>query len=113
MELKEFILKAVSDITAAVSELQSLNNGAVINPVLPNGTTGTHTKIDGKVRSIERLNFDIAVMASEETNGSGGLSVGGTILGLKVSGGDSDKKENVSMLSFSIPIILPSAKVNF
>lgn len=33
MELKEFIKTAITDITEAVSELQSeLNNGTIVNP---------------------------------------------------------------------------------
>ena len=112
MELKDFIKTAITDITEAVSELQdSIDNGAIINPTLPCGTSSRSVMVDNKVRVIEDLNFDVAVMASEATGIEGGAKVGISIFGARVGTGTNAKTENVSRLTFSIPIVLPSAYV--
>lgn len=68
MELKEFIKTAITDITEAVSELQEeLRNGTIVNPSLTQGEHGKSLVVDNEVRMIERLNFDIAVTATEAT----------------------------------------------
>ena len=112
MELKDFIKTAIADITEAVSELQdSIDNGAIINPTLPCGTSSRSVLVDNKVRVIEDLNFDVAVTATEATGIEGGAKVGISIFGAKVGTGTNAKTENVSRLTFSIPIVLPSTYV--
>lgn len=112
MELKEFIKAAITDITEAVSELQEgLDNGAIINPTLPCGTSSKSVLVDNKVRVIERLNFDVAVTASEATEIEGGAKAGISIFGAKVGTETNAKTENVSRLTFSIPVVLPSTYI--
>lgn len=112
MELKEFIKTAISDITGAVSELQTeLDNGAIVNPTLPRGQHGTHLLVNNEVRIIERLNFDIAVTATEKSEINGNAKAGITVFGAKVGAENTEKMENVSRLTFSIPVILPSTHV--
>ena len=68
MELKEFIKTAIIDITEAVSELQEeLKNGTIVNPSLTQVEHGKSLVVDNEVRMMERLNFDIAVTATEAT----------------------------------------------
>lgn len=113
MELKEFIKAAITDITEAVSELQeSINNGAIINPTLPRRVNDKCIEINNKVRVIENLNFDVAVTASESTGVEGGAKAGISIFGAKIGAGPNAKMENVSRLTFSIPIVLPCAHIN-
>lgn len=112
MELKEFIKTAVTDITQAIYELQSeLDNGAVINPTLPNPVTLKTITIDNKIRPIEQLAFDVAVTASESTDIEGAAKAGISIFGARVGTDTSAKTENVSRLSFSIPIVFPSTLI--
>ena len=112
MELKDFIKAAISDITNAVSELQSeLNNGAVINPTLIKGEVFKTVLIDDEVRMLERLNFDIAVTATEQSELSGNAKAGISVFGAKVGTENVEKTENVSRLTFSLPIVLPSTHV--
>ena len=110
MELKEFIKTAITDITNAVSELQEeLDNGAVLNPILDKGSNGI--VINSEVREVQRLDFDIAVTATETTDVGGKAMTGISVFGAKIGAGNETSTENVSRLTFSIPIVLPSTSV--
>lgn len=112
MELKEFIKTAITDITEAVSELQEeLKNGAILNPTLPQGEHGTHLLVNNEIRMMERLNFDIAVTATEATELNGNAKAGISVFGAKVEAENAEKMENVSRLTFSIPLLLPATHV--
>lgn len=112
MELKEFIKTAISDITEAVSELrEELKNGAIINPSLFQGEHGKTVLVDNEVRMMERLNFDIAVTATEATELNGNAKAGISVFGAKIGTGNAEKTENVSRLTFSIPLLLPATHV--
>lgn len=112
MELKEFIKTAIINITEAVSDLQKeLDNGTVVNPTLFQGEHGKSIVINNDVRMIERLNFDVAVTASESSGLEGGAKAGISIFGAKVGTETNAKTENVSRLTFSIPLVLPSTHV--
>ncbi len=112
MELKDFIKTAITDITEAVSELKGgLNNGAVINPTIMQGEHGKSVLVDNEVRMIERLNFDIAVTASEVTELNGKVKAGISVFGAKVGAENEERVENVSRITFSIPIVLPATHI--
>ena len=112
MELKEFIKTAITDITEAVSELQEeLKNGTIVNPSLTQGEHGKSLVEDNEVRMMERLNFDIAVTATEATELNGNAKVGISVFGAKIGTGNAEKTENVSRLTFSIPLLLPATHV--
>lgn len=112
MELKEFIKTAISDITNAVSELQAeLSNGAIVNPTLPNSIALKTLVVDEEHRPIEQLAFDVAVTASEESGIDGQAKAGISIFGAKVGTATSAKSENVSRISFVIPVVLPTTHV--
>ena len=112
MELKEFIKTAITDITEAISELQSeLDNGAIINPSISRGEYGKAVLVDQGVAPIEHLNFDVAVTATEASNIDGNAKVGISIFGAKVGTESNAKTENVSRLTFSVPIVFPATHV--
>ena len=112
MELKEFIKTASTDITEAVSELQSeLNNGAIVNPTLPNPIALKTLTVDDEIRPIEQLAFDVAVTATEASGIDGSAKVGISIFGAKIGTESSAKTENVSRLTFSVPIVFPTTHV--
>lgn len=112
MELKEFIKAAITDITGAVSELQSeLDNGAIVNPTLPNPIELKTLTVEEEIRPIEHLAFDVAVTVSEASGIEGGAKAGISIFGAKVGTESSSKTENASRLTFSIPIVFPSTHV--
>ena len=112
MELKEFIKTAITDITEAVSELQSeLNNGAIVNPTLPSPIALKTLAVDDEIRPIEQLAFDVAVTATEASGIDGSAKAGISIFGAKIGTESSAKTENVSRLTFSVPIVFPTTHV--
>lgn len=112
MELKEFIKTAITDITEAVSELQEeLKNGTIVNPSLAQGEHGKTLLVDNEVRMMVRLNFDIAVTATEATGLNGNAKAGISVFGAKVGAENKEKTENVSRLTFSLPLVLPTTHV--
>ena len=112
MELKEFIKTAITDITEAVSELQEeLKNGTIVNPSLTQGEHGKSLVVDNEVRMMVRLNFDIAVTATEATGLNGNAKAGISVFGAKVGAENKERTENVSRLTFSLPLVLPTTHV--
>ena len=115
MELKEFIKTAVSDITNAVSELQNeLSNGAIICPSMPNAiSNGTIIDPENKNcnRQISKIDFDVAITvgSSDKTEAGGGLGI--QILSAKIGSDNEEHTENVSRITFSIPVVLPTTHV--
>lgn len=108
MELKEFIKTAISDITGAISELQTeLKNGTIVNPALEKAFDNTSIRINNKLRKIEKLDFDVAVTISETTGIGGAMKAGISILGAKLGTEQSASSQNVSRLTFSIPVLFP------
>ena len=115
MELKEFIKTAITDITEAVSELQNeLDNGAIVSPSLPNPiSNGTIKNPDNnKVnRRISQIDFDVAITVGDTATKDVGGKLGIQILSAKIGGESQTHTENMSRLSFSIPVVLPTAHV--
>ena len=77
MELKDFIKTAITDITEAVSELQSeLENGAIVNPALPNAISTNTIAVDGSNRLISTIDFDVALTVGKADSISGNAKAG-------------------------------------
>lgn len=107
MELKEFIKTALTDITNAVSELQGeLTNGAIVSPSLPENGEKTIV-IDNKNVILTQVAFDVAIIAGGTDTIKGGAKGGLHVFSAKVDGSNEEHTENVSHVSFSIPIVLP------
>ncbi|MEN9059984.1 hypothetical protein [Ponticoccus litoralis] len=108
MDLKEFIVDAISSISEAVkvSDAAISDLGGLVNPGGHiQGVTGTTS---GRfVAPRTTLDFDIAVSASKE--GSAGGSAKAKIFVVEASvGGDAKlRSETVSRLTFSIDVVLP------
>ena len=112
MELKEFIKTAISDITSAISELQSeLQNGAVVSPSMPQPISTKTIDVDGANRLISNVEFDVALTIGNTDTSSGNAKVGIQIFSAKLGGDNQSRTENVSRLTFSIPVIYPTHKV--
>lgn len=111
MELKEFIKTALTDITDAVSELQEeLTNGAVVSPSLSENSEKT-IEIDSKNVILTQVAFDVAITAGGTGTIKGGAKGGLHVFSAKVDGSNEEHTENVSHVSFSIPIVLPQHHV--
>ena len=115
MELKEFIKTALSDITNAVSELQAeLQNGAIVSPSVTNSIANVTVKDpqDNKInRPISKIDFDVAITVGSTDNIEAGGKVGIQIFSAKLGGNNENHTENVSRITFSIPVVLPNTHV--
>lgn len=113
MELKEFIKTAITDIVTAVSELQVelAENGAIVNPPLPHPISNGSVNVGKGNEPIERLTFDVALTTTEASSADGGVKGGVAIFSAKVGAGLQSSSQNVSRLSFAIPVVLPVAEV--
>lgn len=111
MELKEFIKTAVADITNAVSELQKeLRNGAIVSPSLQNNNESTIV-IDNKNMILTQVAFDVAITAGGTDTVRGGAKGGLHVFSASVDGSTEERTENISHVSFTIPIVLPQHRV--
>lgn len=115
MELKEFIKTAISDITDAVNELQEeLSNGAIVSPSLPNPiSNGTviDPENDRINRPISKIDFDVAITVGDTSATGAGVKAGIQIFSAKIGGESQTHTENVSRMTFSIPVVLPTVYV--
>ena len=107
MELKDFIVSAITSLTEGVAEADQKISGAggMVNP-------GTHLH-DGQpkkdfVRPRTTLNFDIAVSATNSKSGGGGITAKILVVEAKLSGDAESRNESVSRLTFSLDVVLPS-----
>ena len=111
MELKEFIKTALADITNAVSELQTeLQNGAIVSPSLPKDGEKS-IAIDNRNVILTQVAFDVAITAGGTDTIKGGVKSGLHVFSAKVDGSNEEHAENVSHVSFSIPIVLPQHRI--
>lgn len=112
MELKEFIKAAITDITDAISELQNeLKNGAVVSPSMPDPIDLKTVKTDGANRLITDIDFDVAITVGNTDSYEGKVKAGIQIFSAKISGGNEAHTENVSRMTFSVPVIFPTAEI--
>lgn len=113
MELKEFIKTTVSDIVSAVSELQAelAEKGAIVNPPLPHSISNGSVNVGKGNEPIQRLTFDVALTTTETSSVDGGAKGGVAIFSAKVGAGQQSSSQNVSRLSFTIPVVFPVAEV--
>lgn len=113
MELKEFIKAAITDITDAISELQNeLGNNAVVSPPMPSPIALKTLQQEGKNRLISDIDFNVAITVGSVDSMEGNAGAGILqVFSAKVNAGNESRSEKVSRISFSIPVIYPTAEV--
>lgn len=110
MDLKEFIAETISAIADATSELQQKysDKDILINP--PSSRSGNDVyQPDSEnytMRRVQNISFDVAVTASSETSGEGKAGIKVLSLDIGAKAGKSIAAEQVSRVSFSIPLTL-------
>ena len=123
MDLQNFIRETLVQVTNGMLEAGEIlkPTGTLVNPRYvdrrhPNNEyVGDLIEEDGAVdlkyirRPVHRIEFDVAVHATEETSkaGGAGLHIGVVMAGGK--GGDRQSNASESRIKFSIPIVYPSA----
>lgn len=112
MELKDFIKTAITDITDAISELQSdLNNGSIVSPSMPYAISTKTLRVDGANMLISAIDFDVALTIGNTDTISGKAKAGIQIFSAKLSGDNQSHSENVSRLTFSVPVVYPTVRI--
>ena len=107
MELKDFIVSAITSLTDGVAEADEAikSKGGMVNP-------GTHihngTSNKNFVHPRTTLNFDIAISATSTKGRGAGVSAKILVVEAKLGGGVESKNESVSRLTFSLDVVLPS-----
>jgi hypothetical protein len=114
MKLDEFITSSLKSIVKGIKDSQEdcKQNGALINPHIGKWDMEKietqYVKDEEGARRISKVDFDIAVTASNssETGGGAGINVYAMKLGGKIS--DTEKNETVSRIKFDVNIVFPS-----
>jgi hypothetical protein len=110
MELKEFIEEAISAIIDSTTELQKkyADEDIVINPPSAQSGADVFQPRSGNytMRRVKNVDFDVAVTAATESSKSGGAGIKVVSLNIGGKGAKSASSEQVSRVSFSIPLTL-------
>lgn len=110
MDLKEFVSKTLIEITEGVISAQNFltDKGAIVVPaelfipgsaqIRPGGWAG---------RSIQMVQFKVALAVQENTEGKGGIGVVAGLFKVGVEGGSNSMNESSNSVEFSVPIAFP------
>lgn len=110
MDLKEFITETITAIVDSTTELQEkyATEDIVINP--PSAQSGTDVfQMESRhytMRRVKNIEFDVAVSASSTTEGAGKASIQVLSIGIGGSKSKAASSEQVSRVSFSVPLTL-------
>ncbi|NCQ66118.1 MAG: hypothetical protein GW748_00020 [Alphaproteobacteria bacterium] len=116
MDLKDFILETISSIADATSDLQEKysKEGIIINPPADEYGKGKDYKNGDPnytIRRVQNINFDVAVTAySEQAGGGKAIIKVMSVLELDSDGKKSISAEQVSRVSFEVPMTLKPSK---
>lgn len=110
IQLDEFVTavltQLIKGVTTAQSEVQ--NQGAKINPEGGTETsTGGYVIAKGAYPVPQRIEFDIAVTATESAKTEGKTGANVAVIGASVQGTTDVSASTVSRIKFSIPVMLP------
>lgn len=114
MELKDFIKQVLADVTNAVSESQQeLKNGCVICPSnIAVGGIGECVKAKGgETLKVSSVDFDVAVTVEKTDGINAKFGVVAAVINGGASGSSSDKSQELSRISFSVPLIYPRVSI--
>ncbi len=108
MELETFISETLRQIVKGVKTAQQHEDcaGAKIVPkTLDNRVSGTKSYLDEK---IEKIEFDVAVTVTEESEKKGGIGVLTGVLGVGAHASANSAIGSVSRIKFCVPLVLPA-----
>ena len=114
MELKEFItstlMQIVEGIEVAQKRLKQNGSEAIINTNMTRDTDG-HLVTGGRRRSVELVEFDVAIVASEgsEMKAGGGITVV-SVFKAEAGGKSNQSTGSESRIKFKIPMSYPMHK---
>jgi hypothetical protein len=115
MELKNFVRSVIIELVTGLKEANEAvkDSGALVNPahVFPLKEDFGHlfghiTKYQVE-RAVHKIDFDVAVTASEEKETKGGIGIAVATLGIGASGKSDTAQSTMSRIRFSVPIAYP------
>lgn len=99
MNLENFVQQALVEIRRAHDGAQrDLERAGLLTPRQVHGDTNTHTS---------KVEFDVALVASTEGNGTLQVSAGLLGLGGRVEGTERERESITSRVKFTLPLYLP------
>jgi len=123
MNLEDFVAESLVQIARGIEKADELlqDSGAIVNPrhVVPEspgpnayGFLAENPADQGYMAIVQKIDFDVAVYASQttETGGKAGLMVAALGVGANASTEKGEKTE--SRIKFSIPFVFPFTKKN-
>ena len=119
MELKDFLSETLKQIIKGIQDAQEFvakeGQGAKVNP------RNTTLKMDGSGQKqphdtktmlpVERVEFDVAITASDSVDKSGGGGLRVWALNVGGQAGTSSENTTISRIRFGVPIVLPDPQV--
>lgn len=116
MDLKDFVKESLVQISKGIEEANSEleGTGAMVNPIhavpLSNtiqGCARTTNRSAKAPKNIEKVNFDVAVVAEAGEQAKAGLKLSIASIGFGADGQTSSSDRSESRIQFSIPMVLP------
>ena len=123
MDLKDFVKESLVQISRGIEEANEelKDTGALINPLQITthsegaqsyGRTGQPRSAHENSRIVEKVEFDVAVLAEQGEQTKAGIKLAVASIGLG-AGGQSDKTDkSESRIKFTIPVVFPGAESN-
>lgn len=110
MNLREFVSTSITEIMDGVAKAQeeAKKHKAMVNPRhISKTATGVTLLGDSGPWSIQVIEFDVAVTATESGGAKGGIGIFVGAVGVGTQGHSEAQNTNLSRIKFSIPVALP------
>lgn len=108
LQLHEFIRETLTEVLRGISEAQDVASKQ--HPTAAIAPVGQGMRDDETLNQIVKFDVAVTTKAGTETKGGIGIIVGPITLG---SAGKSDHRDDATnRISFSVPIFLPSQRIN-
>lgn len=115
MELKNFIDETITQLVEGVIMAQNRNsdNGSVVVPagVSFSGPNGTYKDGSGYRIAICEIDFSIMLTETSGSESKVGIGVWFSNIGIGANGKADENTTSANTIKFSIPIILPTQKI--
>jgi len=114
MELKEFVSETLVQISEGIEQaqerLRQKGSEARVNTSMTLTSNG-HLVTGGRRRAVEYVEFDVAVLANEETETKAGIGIAvASLLKLDAAGKSNYSQGRESRIKFKIPMSYPKHK---
>lgn len=115
MELKEFIKSTIKQIAESVDELNQEFDGkqTFVNPTNIKGVRESpHVPFAFTDYNVTNIDFDLSVDVENKEGTTGKVGVLASVIGVGVSSTEGRVQHSESKVRFTIPVVLPSKKLD-